>query len=672
MMQKIQHIMKKKIILLIFISSLFTLNAQITGYKITMLLTDSNKITIYAKPVGTDKVKWLQNSVTLAFPSTSPWYNIDVNDYSIEFNKTLFGKPMQTAIVHKDKTYNPLDYSYITFWGSADPACVETQLTNGQKYNVCTITTKRKISVPIRLVNINNFGGDALDGITVIGDNTQQHFVSDGTNETIFYSSKDETNTIDQTGYSGTWSITGTETDHSWVEVTPPTSDIKVTIKADNLTPEINKLVVFTITTSNLGTYQATNVSTDFKLPAEFEFVNYTTSTSPATTYNPSTGVWSIGTLDNNGVVTLTVTGKVKDVKNITPTTTTKSDIYDPDLTNNTSTVNINVKNDNPTANADGLTTTLNEPANGSITASDPNGDKLTYTVTTSPTHGTVVINPQTGAYTYTPATDYTGPDKFTVTVTDGYGGTTSIDIPVTILASPYFKKYSLAPIFKNDGTYDLTYIIVIKNRFSDKITNVQVEDNLDNVFAGTGCSYTVKNITASGQLTANNLYDGSFNIKTLIDNQSMTANSKDSITIHINVDTKGQATVIHVQNKATLTCSIDGFSYKDDFFTPELEIPVVTFYLPEGFTPNGDGINDYFKITHSEDLKVEIQIFNRWGNVVYESKEYNNNWNGSGNGNFIGKEISTGTYYCAYKAIHKATGKIMVNGLRYITLLRN
>lgn len=46
--------------------------------------------------------------------------------------------------------------------------------------------------------------------------------------------------------------------------------------------------------------------------------------------------------------------------------------------------------------------------------------------------------------------------------------------------------------------------------------------------------------------------------------------------------------------------------------------------YIPNAFTPNGDNINDRFSLQVSEDceiLKFNLQIFDRWGRLVYESQ---------------------------------------------------
>jgi YVTN family beta-propeller protein/VCBS repeat-containing protein len=75
----------------------------------------------------------------------------------------------------------------------------------------------------------------------------------------------------------------------------------------------------------------------------------------------------------------------------------------------------------------------------GSLNVTDPDADTLSYTIAAAPTLGNVTVDPATGAYTYTPSSSsrvkaYSTPavetDSFTVTVSDGHGG--SRDITVT------------------------------------------------------------------------------------------------------------------------------------------------------------------------------------------------------------------------------------------------
>jgi gliding motility-associated-like protein len=64
---------------------------------------------------------------------------------------------------------------------------------------------------------------------------------------------------------------------------------------------------------------------------------------------------------------------------------------------------------------------------------------------------------------------------------------------------------------------------------------------------------------------------------------------------------------------------------------------------IPNAFSPNGDGINDDWKILNLETYPEGIlQVFNRHGQQVYYSRGYSRNWNGT----FNGKPLPVGTYY--------------------------
>jgi gliding motility-associated-like protein len=88
---------------------------------------------------------------------------------------------------------------------------------------------------------------------------------------------------------------------------------------------------------------------------------------------------------------------------------------------------------------------------------------------------------------------------------------------------------------------------------------------------------------------------------------------------------------------------------------------------VPEGFSPNGDGVNDFFVIPGLDQFeKVSIEVFNRWGNVVYREDIYLNDWDGKANVSFsIGTELPVGTYFYLV-SIHD-NGKTLT-GYVYIT----
>jgi VCBS repeat-containing protein len=106
----------------------------------------------------------------------------------------------------------------------------------------------------------------------------------------------------------------------------------------------------------------------------------------------------------------------------------------------NTYTVNITVNpindlNQAPTAGNDSLVTNEGSTKTQTLpSATDIDGDSVTYAKATDPSHGTVSVNAN-GTYTYTPAANYHGSDSFTYTVSDGYGGVNTYTVNITVNA---------------------------------------------------------------------------------------------------------------------------------------------------------------------------------------------------------------------------------------------
>ena len=74
----------------------------------------------------------------------------------------------------------------------------------------------------------------------------------------------------------------------------------------------------------------------------------------------------------------------------------------------------------------------------------------------------------------------------------------------------------------------------------------------------------------------------------------------------------------------------------------------VLRFDTPTGFSPNGDMINDQFVIPGIEEFNAKLTVFNRWGDKVYESAPYQNDWDGTcGTPLCMGQgALAEGTYY--------------------------
>ncbi|HIF9190747.1 TPA: tandem-95 repeat protein, partial [Photobacterium damselae] len=97
-----------------------------------------------------------------------------------------------------------------------------------------------------------------------------------------------------------------------------------------------------------------------------------------------------------------------------------------------TVTVNVTPVNDAPVGE-DVTTETQEETAvTGQLTATDADGDNLTFKPGTNPENGSVTVNPD-GSWEYVPNTDFNGEDSFTVVVDDGNGGTDTITVTVNV-----------------------------------------------------------------------------------------------------------------------------------------------------------------------------------------------------------------------------------------------
>jgi gliding motility-associated-like protein len=64
---------------------------------------------------------------------------------------------------------------------------------------------------------------------------------------------------------------------------------------------------------------------------------------------------------------------------------------------------------------------------------------------------------------------------------------------------------------------------------------------------------------------------------------------------------------------------------------------------IPNAFSPNGDGINDVWNINALASYpESTVKVFNRYGQIIYQSNGYSKPWDGS----FNGSPLPFGTYY--------------------------
>jgi gliding motility-associated-like protein len=111
------------------------------------------------------------------------------------------------------------------------------------------------------------------------------------------------------------------------------------------------------------------------------------------------------------------------------------------------------------------------------------------------------------------------------------------------------------------------------------------------------------------------------------------------------NVDTYR---VVAIQNQNENIISISN--------TIGVEKPL-TLYAPNAFSPDGDGVNDHFQIRGQGAEEYNLEIYNRWGQMVFQSENINTRWNGE----YRGKQVPIGTYVYQVKSISVSGNEVMV-----------
>jgi gliding motility-associated-like protein len=88
---------------------------------------------------------------------------------------------------------------------------------------------------------------------------------------------------------------------------------------------------------------------------------------------------------------------------------------------------------------------------------------------------------------------------------------------------------------------------------------------------------------------------------------------------------------------------------------------------VPNAFSPNGDGVNDVYRITFQSLVKLDVSIFNRWGQRIYQRNLSNidQGWDGTHGG----KDVADGVYFIVVEAI--GSDGIKYNIRRDINILR-
>ncbi|MES2397970.1 MAG: ice-binding family protein [Bacteroidota bacterium] len=172
-----------------------------------------------------------------------------------------------------------------------------------------------------------------------------------------------------------------------------------------------------------------------------------------------------------------------------------------------------------------------------------------------------------------------------------------------------------------------IVFTIVATNGGTDNGTGVEVNDILQS-----GYTYVSSTSTAG-------IYDPSTGVWTI---DSLNNGASETLTVTVTVNAEG-----NYVNTAIIYGTETDLNMANNVSSIE---PIPTdFFIPEGFSPNGDGINDVFVIRGILNFPENtFVIFNRWGNKIYETSSYKNTWDGKTTLGLRvgGDELPIGTYF--------------------------
>ena len=91
-----------------------------------------------------------------------------------------------------------------------------------------------------------------------------------------------------------------------------------------------------------------------------------------------------------------------------------------------------------------------------------------------------------------------------------------------------------------------------------------------------------------------------------------------------------------------TVTLVVTNKTGCTDKITMKVFIQEKTYiFVPTAFTPNGDGLNDVFKVVSNDIISLQMQVYNRWGEQIFVSNDQNQGWDGT----FRGVPVEDGVY---------------------------
>ena len=463
-------------------------------------------------------------------------------------------------------------------------------------------------------------------------------------------------------------------------------TDISVLQTVDDLSPSAGDTIVFTITVNNAGPNDASGLVIEDLLATGYSFISATASSGA---YDEVVGSWNLPNLNGGSSETLEITASVLPNGDYLNTAELiASDTYDPDSTPNN---NLPSEDDQATAVPipDGL---ADLSLTKTVDNQTPNvGDVVRFTISVKndgPTDATGVMvmdilplgytyqeysatagvyNANTGlwninrtildqdmetleilAVVNTPtgetdeylnlarisASDFVDPDSDPnqdVTVDDFSDGVEDDD-EASAFVVPQTTDLSITKsvdIREPNIGDEVVFTITVTNLGNVPATNIGIEERLPNGY---------RLVASSASL---GLYDENAGFWE-IENLEVSETAQLELTVEV-------LDIDDYLNTASLAF-VDQLDTDNTNDTADAFVVPTCLVVYNEFSPNGDGVNDFFKIDCISRYPGNVlQVYNRWGNIVYEKRSYNNDWDGTPNGRAIVQQedqLPVGTYY--------------------------
>ena len=248
----------------------------------------------------------------------------------------------------------------------------------------------------------------------------------------------------------------------------------------------------------------------------------------------------------------------------------------------------------------------------------DPDDDILMAILKDDVASGELELFPD-GSFTYSPTPGFFGADTFTYVANDGEFDSNIATVSIEI------NMVNQAPV-ANDNNYTTEENITLDIEASEGVLSNDIDPDGDVLSAELSVS------VAHGNLVF--LSDGAFSYTP---------------------DTNYYGT------DGFSYRAFDGFSYSNEAFVTISIQSVSELKIPNAFTPNNDGLNDFFRPVYRGMNNVELQVFDTWGNLVYkESGKALMGWDG----NISNESAENGNYLYRIHATTNEFKEIKKEGL--------